>query len=46
MSLIDTTIKGKEDVEKKVGLTVLVTVPDCSFDEALKAMDNKRRGGK
>ena len=46
MSLIDTTVKSKEDVERKLGLTVLVTIPACSFDEALKAMENKRRGGK
>ena len=42
-SLIDTTIKGKDDVEKKLGLSVLVTIPKCNFDEALKTMNSGRK---
>lgn len=33
LSLIDTTIKNKEDVEKKIGVTVLAELPQCDFEE-------------
>ena len=43
-NMLDTTVKSQEDVERKLGLTVLVTVPVCSFDELPKTM--KKKGGK
>lgn len=42
-NMLDTTVKNKEDVEKKLGLTVLVTIPACNFDELPKAM---KKGGR
>lgn len=41
-NMLDTTVKSKDDVEKKIGLTVLTTIPLCDFD----ANVNKRRGGR
>lgn len=38
LSIIDTTIKNKEDLERKLGLTVLVEVPKCDFE----SKNNKR----
>lgn len=43
-NMLDTTVKAKEDVERKLGLTVLVEIPSCNFDETTKTM--KGRGGK
>ena len=40
-NMLDTTVKGKEDVERKLGLTVLVEIPVCSFDETTKTMVKK-----
>lgn len=37
-NMLDTTVKSKEDVEKKLGLTVLTTIPLCDF--------NLRKGGR
>ena len=37
-NMLDTTVKSKEDVEKKLGLTVLTTIPECEF--------NKKKGVK
>lgn len=37
-NMLDTTVKNKEDVEKKLGLTVLVTIPACDFEEMPKVM--------
>ena len=42
-NMLDTTVKSKEDVERKLGLTVLVNIPVCNFDELPKAM---KKGGK
>ena len=28
-NMLDTTVKSKEDIEKKLGLTVLTTIPVC-----------------
>ena len=32
-NMLDTTIKSKEDVENKVGLLVLTTIPMCNFEQ-------------
>ena len=32
-NMLDTTIKTKEDVENKVGLPVLTTIPMCNFEQ-------------
>ena len=32
LSLIDTTIKSKDDVERKLGVSVLVELPQCDFE--------------
>lgn len=42
-NMLDTTVKNKEDVERKLGLTVLVNIPTCNFDELPKPM---RKGGR
>ena len=42
-SLIDTTIKGKDEVEKKLGISVLVSIPKCNFEESLKAMNSGKK---
>ena len=40
-NLLDTTIKGKEDIEKKIGITVLATIPTCNFNNT-----NTKKGKK
>ena len=42
-NMLDTTVKNKEDVERKLGLTVLVSIPNCNFDEELKPV---KKGGR
>ena len=42
-NMLDTTVKTKEDVEKKLGLTVLTTIPLNNFDEPVK---RNTRGGR
>lgn len=42
-NMLDTTVKTKEDVEKKLGLTVLVNIPVNNFDELTKAGKGGRR---
>lgn len=42
-NMLDTTVKTKEDVEKKLGLTVLTTIPLNNFDDMMK---NNRKGGR
>lgn len=37
-NMLDTTVKSKEDIEKKLGLTVLTSIPVCDF--------KKVKGGK
>jgi capsular polysaccharide biosynthesis protein len=32
LSLIDTTIKSKDDIERKLGVSVLVELPQCDFE--------------
>lgn len=33
LNMLDTTVKSKEDIEKKLGLTVLTTIPLCNFGQ-------------
>lgn len=33
-NMLDTTVKSKEDIEKKLGLTVLTSIPICDFKKA------------
>ena len=40
--MLDTTIKSKEDIEKKLGLTVLTVIPMCDFEITTK----NKKGGK
>lgn len=42
-NMLDTTVKNKEDVEKKLGISVLVSIPSCNFDELPRPT---RKGGK
>ena len=42
-NMLDTTVKSKEDVEKKIGLTVLVNIPINNFDELTKVGKGGRR---
>ena len=42
-NMLDTTVKNKEDVEKKIGLTVLVTIPVNNFEELPKARKGAKR---
>ena len=42
-NMLDTTVKSDEDIEKKIGLTVLVDIPSCNFDELPKTM---KKGGR
>lgn len=32
-NMLDTTVKSKEDIEKKLGITVLTTIPLCNFGQ-------------
>ena len=42
-NMLDTTVKNKEDVERKLGLTVLEMIPNCNFDELPKPI---KKGGR
>lgn len=42
-NMLDTSVKNKEDVEKKIGLSVLTTIPLCDFDANFTKMS---KGGK
>lgn len=42
-NMLDTSVKNKEDVEKKIGLSVLTTIPLCDFDTTFTKMS---KGGK
>lgn len=42
-NMLDTTVKTKEDIEKKIGLSVLVSIPVNNFDELPKQM---KKGGR
>lgn len=42
-NMLDTTVKTKEDIEKKIGLSVLVSIPVNNFDELPKPM---KKGGR
>ncbi len=35
-NMLDTTVKSKEDIEKKLGLTVLSSIPLCDFKTTVK----------
>ena len=41
LNMLDTTIKGEEDVEKKLDLPVLTIIPICNFDETPIVRGNK-----
>lgn len=45
-NMLDTTVKNKEDVEDKVGLSVLTTIPMCNFENSLKSTKTTRGGKK
>ena len=42
-NLLDTTIKSKEDIEEKVGLTMLTAIPACDFG---RPVSSKGKGGR
>lgn len=42
-NVLDTSVKNKEDVEKKIGLSVLTSIPLCDFDTSFTKMS---KGGK
>lgn len=42
-NMLDTSVKNKEDVEKKIGLSVLTSIPLCDFDTSFTKMS---KGGK
>ncbi len=42
-NMLDTTVKSQEDIERKLGLSVLVNVPVCNFDDTPKTI---KKGGK
>lgn len=42
-NMLDTTVKSKEDIERKIGLSVLSTIPLCDFDHNLKTTRGGRR---
>ena len=42
-NMLDTTVKSEEDIKRKTGLTVLVSIPSCNFDELPKTM---KKGGR
>lgn len=42
-NVLDTTVKTKEDVEKKLGLSVLVSIPTYNFEELPKTI---KKGGR
>mgnify|MGYP005787361487 CR=1 FL=1 len=41
-NMLDTTVKSKEDIEKKLGLTVLTSMPLCDF----KKTEISKKGGR
>lgn len=42
-NMLDTTVKTEEDVEKKLGLTVLTTIPITNFDELTRTGKGGRK---
>ncbi len=42
-NMLDTTVKSKEEIEKKMGLSVLTTIPICDFDLSMKTVS---KGGR
>ena len=42
-NMLDTTVKTKEDIEKKIGLSVLVSIPVNNFDELPKPVKRGER---
>mgnify|MGYP007038294722 CR=1 FL=1 len=41
-NMLDTTIKSKEDVENKIGLPVLTSIPLCSFEQKTSGKGGKK----
>lgn len=41
-NMLDTTVKSKEDIERKLGLTVLTSMPLCDF----KKSETSKKGGR
>lgn len=42
-NMLDTTVKSKEDIEKKLGVSVLTTIPLCDFDYNSKQTKGGRK---
>jgi len=42
-NMLDTTVKGKEDVEKKLGISVLTTIPICDFSDVSRNQKKVRK---
>lgn len=42
-NMLDTTVKSQEDIEKKIGLSVLTTIPICDFDYTLEKLKGGRK---
>lgn len=42
-NMLDTTVKNKEDIESKIGMPVLTTIPICNFESSLKTTRGGRR---
>lgn len=42
-NILDTTVKTEEDIEKKLGLTVLTTIPITNFDELTRTGKGGRK---
>lgn len=43
LSLLDTTVKTQEDVEKVTGMIILAEIPEISFDLKVGEKDNEKR---
>ena len=41
-NMLDTTVKSEEDIEDKIGLSVLTTIPICDFGNVVKTKGGKR----
>lgn len=42
-NVLDTTVKSKEDIEKKLGISVLTTIPQCDFEITTKSAKGGRK---
>ena len=43
LSLLDTTVKTQEDIEKVTGMIILAEIPEISFDLKVGEKDNEKR---